>query len=167
MKLPLLGCGGLLLLWGLFMSCAGVGMVLAPAKGAARTDGIAPGIVLGLLPGALGLLLVSVGLFLAWQDRRAARELAWLRTRDRFRPDEFAAAFGRDPSSAEARIYALLDRPDAPALVYHRATREFLQRATLGAGARFVERCPACGSVQRALVLPGEAAACSHCAAGV
>lgn len=167
MKTPLIGCGSLLLLWGLFMGCAGVGMVLSPAKGAARTDGIAPGIVLGLLPATLGAILLAIGLVLAVQDRRAARELAWLRTRDRFRPDEFAAAFGRDPASAEARVYALLERPGAPALVFHRATREFLQRATLGAGARFVERCPACGSSQRALVLPGEVASCTHCNAAL
>lgn len=163
MKIPLIGCGSLSLLVGGFFSCVGVGMVVSPSNGADRLDGVFAGGLFGLFPVVVGLIMLLVGLVLHVQDRRRARSLSWLRTRDRFSVEEFAQAHGLVPADAENKLHGLLQGPGAPPLVYHRARREYLRRSALPAGGRTVDRCGSCGAGMALLLMPGETGACPHC----
>ena len=165
MKIPLAGCGTLSVLWGLLFTCAGFGMMIDPAAGKSWTDGIAPAIVIGMLPLAVGIALSTGAAVLHWRDRRVARVLAWLRTRDRFTLDEYAKAHGLTVVDAELNLVELLGRPRAPAFVFHRSTREYMLRSSIRSDARLVERCQSCGAPQRVLLLSGEPGACSSCGA--
>jgi hypothetical protein len=166
-KVPLVGCGSLTLLWGGLFVCTGLGMVLDPLPDATRFDGVVAGGICGGFPLFVGAISVSLGLVMARRDRVDANHLAWIATRDRFTAAEFAQAVGRSPADAEARLYALLQLPSAPQLLFHRASHGFVRRGALAAEARVVESCPSCGSRERQLLLPGEVARCGHCGAGL
>jgi hypothetical protein len=163
MKVPLLGCGALSFAWGAFFSCVGVGMIVSPTDGAERLDGVFAGGLFGGLPMIFGTVLLVVGIVLHVRERREARALTWLRTRDRFTVDEFAQAHGLGPAAAETRLYALLGLPRSPPFVFHRSRREYLRRGALTSGGRTVERCPACGARVGMLLLTGESGDCPQC----
>lgn len=165
MKVPLIGCGTLALLWGVMFSCLGFGMMVDPAKGAKWTDGVGVGAFFGGAPLVMGVGLLAVGLVLHFRDRKVNQQLMWIATRDRFTIQEFADAHGMLPAAAEAHMLTLIQGPKAPRLVYHRQAREYFHRDRLREEARMVDRCGSCQSPQNVVLLAGESGSCSACGA--
>jgi len=165
MKVPLIGCGVLALGWGLLFTCAGIGMIVDPNEGSSRLDGVFAGSLFGGLPLVFGVAMLLAAVFLHLKDRRVNSQLAWIRTRDRFTIDEFAHAHSITPADGEAQLLALLQRPRAPRLVYHRKGKEYIQRDRIKESGRLVDRCGSCQSPQNVLLLAGEAGSCTACGA--
>lgn len=165
MKVPLIGCGSLALLWGFLMSCLSVGMMIDPNEGATWKDGVGVGIFFGVAPLAIGVVLLAVGVVFHIRDKKVGRELQWIQTRDRFTNQEFADAHGMLPADAESHLLGLLQGARAPRIVYHRQAREYFHRDRLREDARLVDRCPACQSPQNVVLLQGEAGTCTACGA--
>lgn len=140
-------------------------MIIDPAKDAERIDGVSVGIVFGVMPFLVGVVMLTVAMVLRHRERGVERRLAWIRTRERFTIQEFADAHGMLPADAEALLLSVLDHPSAPRLVYHRKAREYFQRASLQDGARLVDRCAGCQSPQNIVLLIGEQGTCTACGA--
>lgn|GEM_PF-5518902 len=165
MKVPLIGCGTLSLLWGFMMTCLSFGMMIDPAKGHSWKDGIGVGVFFGVAPLVIGAVFLGVGLVFHFRDKAVQKKLAWIHTRDRFTIQEYADAHGMLPADAESHLLSLLQGPKAPRIVYHRQAREYFHRDRLTSGARLVDRCPSCQSAQNVVLLPGEGGFCSACGA--
>jgi hypothetical protein len=159
--------GGCLVLAALPFVLLAVFMALSPLEpDDTLTESLTPGLFFASVLFVPGMVLYVVG-------KRAQKEQEFLqavtgmmRSHDAFTAAELALRIGRSELETEQLIHRIDERTPDLDLVFHRASRRYIHRTRLEAGAYVVERCGRCGApTGHQVVLPGEWPTCAYCQA--
>ena len=163
----LVGLGGLSFSCGGLFTCMGLVQLFNPTPSQAKEEVAILTGVFGGLPMMAGAVLLSVVVVSVLLERRRLRRLGWLRGRDRFTLAELAQKQGWKVEEARPRVEAFLRAHPELDFVFHPGAGEYLRASRAVEGARVVRECASCGGRTQLVLMPGEAAACPHCGAGL